>query len=355
MRPLTQIVNLSALAQNFAQLRSLAPASKIVAVVKADVYGCGLTVLDALTAADYFAVACLEEAVAIRRAGHDKPIILLEGWFDEAEVTVTATENFIPVIATSRQFDWLMASEHTFSEVWVKVDTGMTRLGFLPEQIEQVLSRITSRYDSNRLVLMTHLSSADECAQVTKMQLDAFDSVAKYAPNVRQCVCNSTGTIRFTQAQRDIVRLGIALYGASPIEAVTTRPVVTLRTEVISVKHCPTDTHVGYGHTVTLTKPTDIAVIAIGYADGYPREYQTPPPVWINGNFYRVTGRISMDMMMVEVDCTVSVGDEVELWGEQLRIEDVAKAIGTIPYTLLTNMATRVHQRYMSEQSVEIH
>ncbi len=348
MRPATKSISKKNLAHNLSVLSSLAPDSKTIAVVKANAYGCEITqVCDALDKADLFAVAEIGEAMKIRQAGSEKPILLLEGVFEENELPIAYAENFEPVIATFTQLQWLLDFPDDFPRVWFKLDTGMGRLGFQPHNADEAMQELLNRYTEENIVIMTHFSDADSPnRQKTLKQIDAFDAFASHYPLCEQSLSASSGILAYPDAHRDYIRPGISLYGVSPFdgnygEDHDLKPVMTLKTAVLSVKHFKKDEPIGYGQTYRMETDGIIAVCAIGYADGYLRFIPSGTPILINGNEYKVVGRVSMDMITVLVDENIKVGDEVICWGEDLPIERIADKADTIAYQLLTTVTER--------------
>ncbi|MPV85587.1 alanine racemase [Ostreibacterium oceani] len=349
MRATTKHINCRNLTHNLQVLMAHAPNSQCVAVVKANAYGSEATaVYSALASAHLFATASIEEAMALRAAGADKPILLLEGPFEPSDIVLADEHGFECMVATATQLHWLVNASVTFARVWFKYDTGMGRLGFQAQDAEQAMSQLLTRYAPSQIVLSTHFSSADlPDAAITAVQIARFDAFAKQYPDCKQSLCNSAGILRFPEAHRDFIRPGIALYGASPFAETQAsdhdlRPVMTLKTRVLSVKHFLANDPIGYAQTYRM--PTDgyIAICEIGYADGYSRFIPTGTPVVIKGKQYPLVGRVAMDMIAVLVDDSVGVGDAVICWGESLPIEIVCEHAGTIPHQLLTTVTERV-------------
>lgn len=348
MRATTKHINKRALSHNLKTLADLAPQSKVIAVVKANAYGHEATqVIEALTRADLLAVAAIEEAIALRGAGAIQPILLLEGAFEPSEVTLAYQNDFELMISTPQQLDWLLASEYTFSRVWFKLDTGMGRLGFPLAHAQRALDALLSRYSPHHIVLTSHFSDSDSPNRsITNEQIARFDTVAERYPNCEQSLCNSAGILSYPDAHRNYIRPGIALYGASPFDTTfaddhNLRPVMTLKTRVLSVKYFLQGQPIGYGQTYRLPEAGYIAICEIGYADGYSRFIPSGAPIVIAGREYRTAGRVAMDMLAVVVDEYVKVGDEVICWGDGLPIERICEAAQTIPHQLLTTVTER--------------
>jgi len=347
-----------------------------MAVVKADAYGHGAArVAAALDDADGYAVARLGEALALRAAGIDKPILLLEGVFSADELAQALAARIDLAVHDPSQVELLEQAAvpsgdaaQSGAVLWLQVDTGMNRLGFRPEQVLAVRARLLAprgalRGAPRELRLMTHLARADETdAAPTAAQTARFDAlVAEWTatagarPTVS--IGNSAGTLRgaATQGappgatQGDWIRPGIALYGASPLAdrsaaALGLAPVMTLETAVIAVREVPVGEGVGYGATWRATRPSRIAILAAGYADGVPRHLPSGAPVLIGGQRAPLAGRVSMDMVAVDVTDlpSVAVGERAVLWGAGLPVDEVAARAGTIAYELFCRVAPRV-------------
>lgn len=348
MRAASKVINTQHLTHNLTTLAALAPNSQCVAVVKANAYGCEATqVYQALSSADLFAVATIEEAVALRQAGADKPIVLLEGVFEQQELELAKKHHFEVVVATQKQLTWLLEFPKTFPRLWFKLDTGMGRLGFLPTDADQAIQGLLTRYADNQIVIMTHFSDSDSPNRsITLGQIQRFDDFASRYPCCQQSLCNSAGILAYPDAHRDFIRPGIALYGASPFagnygEDHDLKPVMTLKTRVLSVKAFQQGEPIGYGQTYRMQSDGYVAVCEVGYADGYSRFIPSGTPVLINNREYPIVGRVAMDMLAVWVDETVLPGDEVICWGDGLPIERICEAAGTIAHQLLTTVTER--------------
>lgn len=348
MRATTKFIDKSALTHNLNMLADLAPNSRAIAVIKANAYGSEAPqIYDALARAELFAVAAIEEALAIRQAGADKPILLLEGAFEPSDVALAHNNQFELVVSTAQQLAWLLSSDKTFSRVWFKLDTGMGRLGFQAHNAREAMAQLLSRYSQQQVVIMTHFADADSPDRsYTNAQIQRFDEFAADYPDCEQCLCNSAGLLSYPEAHRDYVRPGIALYGVSPFdnhwgEDHDLKPVMTLKTRVLSVKSFAKGETIGYGCTYKMPEAGRIAICEVGYADGYLRFIPSGSPIVIGGREYQLAGRVAMDMIAVAVDDAVSVGDEVVCWGEGLPIERIAKAADTIGYQLLTTVTER--------------
>jgi alanine racemase len=346
------IVDTRALRRNLETVRRLAPHSRVMAVVKANAYGHGLvpTAL-ALADTDGFAVARLEEGTALRRAGLRHPILLLEGVLDEAQLNEAAHQDFDLVVHSRDQIELLARYDGLYRfRVWVKLDTGMNRLGFRLEEFREAWTRIAGLGSvAPGARVMTHLANADvRDDPKTDRQVAAFRA-AIAGLKVETSIANSAGILGWPESHGDWVRPGLLLYGISPIpgargEDLGLMPAMTLLTRIIAVREVKAGESVGYASAWIAGRPTRVAIAAAGYGDGYPRNVASGTAVLVNGRKHALIGRVSMDMIAVDVTDTpsIKVGDEVVLWGPGLPVEDVATQAGTIPYELICGVSQRV-------------
>lgn len=352
MQPLVSAtVEAAALRHNLDVVRRLAPQSRVMAVVKANAYGHGLVaVARALTGADAFAVARLEEGISLRQAGIGAPVVLLEGVFDDDQLAAAARFGFELVVHIPEQIEFLRrAPPGAVFKVWLKLDSGMNRLGLKDAEFAAAAAALAQLGCVRQPIgLFSHLASADEPMPVaTPEQLARFAAATAALPGERS-VANSAGLLRFPQARADWVRPGLLLYGVSPITGAIgadfgLKPAMTLRSHIIAVKHVAVGEAVGYGGTWTAHRPTRLAIAAVGYGDGYPRSLGSGSPVLVNGCRAPLAGRVSMDMIGIDVtDLGATRGDPVILWGEGLPVEEIAARAGTIPYELLCGISQRV-------------
>lgn len=356
-RPLAQI-NTSALLHNFQRIRDVAPHSKVLAVLKANAYGHGLLAVAAqLRDAGAFGVARIDEALALRAGGIVKPIVLLEGFFHADELSQIVASNLQVVVHHPAQVEALVKAElESPIHVWLKIDSGMHRLGIYPEQFASVYQQLSqSKNVLKPMRLMTHFSCADEPSNPTTLrQLELFQQTIQGCEG-ELSLANSAGVLAWPQSHGDWVRPGLALYGVSPIEQGRALdhgllPVMTFSSSVIAVREVKAGDSVGYGASWIAPKHTRLAVVAIGYGDGYPRNAPCGTPVLINGKRYPIVGRVSMDMTTVDIgDDDIRHGDQVVLWGDELPVEEIAALVQTIPYELLCNITSRVQFRYISD------
>jgi alanine racemase len=348
-RPLLAQINLAALSANVARARELAGNAQMLAVVKANAYGHGLLrVLPALEHADGLALLELDAAVALRDQHYTRRILLLEGFFEERELTEIAQRRLAVVVHHLDQVAMLESAALARPlEVFVKINTGMNRLGLAIGDVPGACERLAQYPSVAALRLMTHLASAEEDAGV-RAPLEAFERACRGLPYPRS-IANSAGVVRYEEVGGDIVRPGIMLYGATPFahesaQSLGLQPVMTLRSRLIEVRELAAGDSVGYGGTYTATRPHRLGVIACGYADGYPRHAPNGTPVLVCGKKVRMAGRPSMDMLTVDLTDVpeARVGSPVVLWGEGLPVDDVASSASTIGYELLCAIASRV-------------
>ena len=361
-RPTRAIIDLSACRHNLLQARQAAPDSKCIAIIKANGYGHGIVNIGhALKDADAFGVATVNEAVQLREAGISKPIVLLEGFSSEDELNLIRGYQLQCVIHDESQVKILESSKASGLEAWIKIDTGMHRLGFEPQTLNSVVKRLL---ESNKikqpLHLMTHLANADDKHDETSLkQIEQFyiaiESLAEYSIDAQHTsIANSAGILGWPQSHAHWNRPGIMLYGVSPFINATAadhnlKPVMTLSSHIIAVKQLKKGNRVGYGGTFTCDKDMTIGVVAIGYGDGYPRHAKNGTPVLVNNKRTRLIGRVSMDMICVDLSEQeeAKVGDNVVLWGEGLPVEEIAECAETIGYELLCGVTSRVEFVYL--------
>jgi alanine racemase len=351
-RLIRALIDTQALRHNLAVVRKRAGAARVIAVVKANAYGHGLASSAlALQEADALAVARLEEGLALRAAGISTRIVLLEGVFTSSQLEDAAHERLDLVVHDERQIELLecSAAAARFS-LWVKIDTGMNRLGFAPRDFPAALARLARLDPAPReLRLMTHLACANERdADVTQAQLKRFREVT-HGRGYEVSIANSAGLFGDVPLGCQWARPGLALYGASPFADVTAaslglKPVMTLMSSVIAVRRIARGESVGYGGAWKAARDSVIAIVAAGYGDGVPRSFASGTPVLINGDRLPVAGRVSMDMLAVDVTGSqaVQVGTPAILWGAGLPVEEVAPHAGTIAYELLCSVSQRV-------------
>lgn len=350
-RPIRATIDLSALRGNFAVARQRAEGAALWAVIKANAYGHGLMraagALDDL--ADGFALLDLEDAVALREAGFRQPILLLEGFFEADELPLLAEHRLTPVVHSLEQADMLTsAALPARLPVYLKLNTGMNRLGLFAEEFHAALTALGTSPSVSGITLMTHFADADN-ARGIDWQMARFEEAVQGCDHPVS-LANSAALLRFAEARRGWVRPGIMLYGSSPFpqdgsaEALGLRPVMTLASQLVAVQELAAGERVGYGGLFTAERPMRIGILACGYADGYPRHAPTGTPVLVEGRRTRTVGRVSMDMIMVDLEGIpdAGIGSPVVLWGEGLPVDDVAAAAGTVSYELLCALTPRV-------------
>ncbi len=350
-------IHLGALRRNLARVRERAGAAKVMAVVKADGYGHGLErVARALDDADAFGVAALGDGLRLRAAGIDKRVVVLSGPDEAADIAEFRRLGLDAVIHHEAQLRWLEADQcaaptnaHPLC-VWLKIDTGMHRLGFTPESAAEIHARLRALPNvDNDIVLMTHFAASDEFdSPVTPAQIAAFDAATQTLTGAR-ALANSAGVLGWPQARNDWVRVGGLLYGLSVIAGKTGvdlgfEAAMTLSTKLISVNRIQRGERVGYAGTYTCPEDMPVGVAAIGYGDGYPRSAPSGTPVLVDGQLAAIIGRVSMDLIAVDLRHVpnAQVGDRVELWGTNLPVEEIAARAGTISYDLTCGVTRRV-------------
>ena len=358
MREAVLSISRAALQHNLQRVRECMPGARVLAMVKADAYGHGaVEVVRALHGADGFGVALLQEAEALRNAGITLPITLLEGVFTAAEMQVVVLHGLTTIVHQSSQVDLFRAvAADRPVDVWLKLDTGMHRLGFALEQAAEVYRTLCALPGVRSVGLLTHFARADEPEQRhTREQIERFRALqrqleAETGAAIPDSLANSAGILAWPGAAGSWVRPGIMLYGGSPFadrsaEALGLRPVMTLSSRLIAIRELKAGEAVGYGGTWVAPRDTRIGVVAIGYGDGYPRHAANGTPVLVNGVRVPLAGRVSMDMITVDLgDVPAAIGDPCILWGEGLPADEVAAASGTISYELFCKVTARVQR-----------
>jgi len=360
-RRTTAYINLTAIRENLTQLKAFSPSSKTIAVVKANAYGNGAIAVSKHIDSDIdmFAVAILSEAHELRAAGITSPILVLQGPHEQSELASTFSHDLHWIIHNETQLAWLNETRDApiayAKRLWLKFDSGMHRLGFAIEDFDRILSE-NSQWISKDTIIATHLACADENdPSHTNKQLSAFLQAVEKS-GLGLSIANSAGAIAHESARQQYNRLGIALYGSSPFNLdnrqVTLAPVMTLRSTIIALRNIPAGDTVGYGGIWRAKRPSVIATIALGYADGYPRHAPIGTPAICRGQRILLVGRVSMDMLTFDVTDleSVALNDEVELWGQQLPINEVADFVDTIGYELMTRVSARVPRQYIQTE-----
>jgi alanine racemase len=350
-RPIQAVIDLSALRHNLGVVRAHAKQSRVLAVVKANAYGHGVTrVARALADAgvDGFALLELDAAIALREAGLKQRMVLLEGFFATRELALLAKHRIDAAVHHPEQIAMLQqAAAGTKLDLLIKLNTGMNRLGFSEAQFAGALAALRATVAANELTLMTHFANSDDTRGVA-WQMTAFERMTKGVVLPRT-LANSAAILRYPETHADWVRPGIMLYGATPFADVSAaqlslKPVMTLTSRIIAVQQLKPGDTVGYGGVFKAERDTRIGVVACGYADGYPRHAPSGTPVRV-GNAMTVTvGRVSMDMLCVDITHLpdAQTGTSLTLWGEGNPVDEVATAAGTVGYELLCALALRV-------------
>ncbi len=351
-RRATATIHMGALQHNLQQARAaVTEPCRIVAVIKANGYGHGLiTVAHALHRADLYAVGCLDEAAVLRQADIAKPILLLEGFEGEGELRALAELELQSVLHSEQQWQLLQGVRLSRPiTVWLKIDSGMGRLGFSPERAEALLPLLQNHPAVAEVVLISHFANADQPEHpFNAVQQRAFSGCGGDFP---RSLSNSAALLSNTAAHYQFVRPGIMLYGSSPLleqpaETLGLQPAMTLQAPLIAIKPLPAGATVGYGSRWKAQRETRLGVVAIGYGHGYPRRMPDGTPVLIRGQRMPLVGRVSMDMLTVDLTDLpeAEVGDEVTLWGEGLPVDEIAAQAETISYELLCQLTTRVER-----------
>lgn len=336
------LIDHSALKHNFQCVKQLAPDSKVMPVIKADAYGHGMAdVAMQLDQADAYAVAMLGEAVALREAGVSKPIVVFHGYEDMEQLQQMAHLQLQPAIHHLSQLQLLESYSGAGLDVWLKIDTGMHRLGIALEQVDDYVAKLSRHPSINGFSMMSHFANADvpdnslNTAQIENM-LKANNTVGA------ECsLANSAAVCALSNSHLDWVRPGIMLYGASPLTGVSAeslglQPVMRFESRLISVQHLHADDAIGYGSSWRCPQDMAIGIVPVGYGDGYPRHASNGTPVAVNGVRTSLIGRVSMDSLYVDIrGMDAEVGDPVELWGDTVPVDEVAQSAATIAYELL--------------------
>ncbi|WP_409523043.1 alanine racemase [Nitrincola sp. MINF-07-Sa-05] len=356
------VIDLAAIKHNYRLAKAQAPAARAAAIIKADAYGHGAVQVAKALADEVpaFGVAAIEEAIELREAGITQPILLLEGFFEASELDQIESYGFWSALHTDEQ---LLALESRLSDpaatltlnIWVKVDSGMHRLGFAPERTAEVVERLRRLKGVRDIVLMTHFACSDEPERpVTREQITCFERVAS-GLDLPVSLSNSAGVMAWPDAHGQWLRPGIMLYGANPFAgsqevADQLQPAMTLTSQIIAVRDVSAGEAVGYGCSYVCDQVRRIGTVAMGYGDGYPRHARSGTPVIVHGQRTSLAGRVSMDMLTIDLTDIpqAKVGDKVELWGKQLPVSEVATWCDTIPYTLLTCLTRRVKREYVN-------
>ncbi len=351
------------LLHNLEVLRKKTPRSKIMAMVKANAYGHGIRSVSQRLSnyVDALGVASIDEALALRQAKVEAPITLIEGVFAPEELSLASEQGFSVVFHSLHQLDWLKQNTSVKLRAWLKINTGMGRLGFPPEEADKAM-RVLSESPSiiEPVGIMSHFACADEPEQpMNQYQINTFRAFADKHPGEKS-FCNSAALFAFPEAHYDWVRPGLALYGASPLAGVSAeslglKPVMTFLTEIIAIQKFKRGDDIGYGACYKCPEDMPVGIAAMGYGDGYPRLVQEKASVVIDGELCPVIGRVAMDMAAIDLRpcANAAVGDKVTVWGDGLPVEALARASDRIAYDLLTGVQNRVKFVWQAADEVE--
>jgi alanine racemase len=349
-RPIRATISAAALAHNLTVARRHAGSAKVWAVIKANAYGHGIErAARALAAADGFAVLDFQEAARLRVSGVTKPILMLEGFFQPGDLPLLPQHGLTPVIHNAEQVEMLQRTAFAGEiEVYLKVNSGMNRLGYGVETLRPAYNALRMHPQVKAITLMTHFADADGASGV-QAQLDWFRELIQPFDAGPVSLANSAALLRFPAARGDWVRPGIMLYGCSPFadqtaEQLGLQPAMTLTSEIVATQHLHEGERVGYGFGYAAMGEMTIGIVACGYADGYPRHAPTGSPVLVNGKRARIVGRVSMDMISIDISDIeeATIGTPVTLWGEGLSADEVGAAAGTLSYELMCKLTARV-------------
>lgn len=355
MRPILATISTNALQHNLSVVKQHAKTAKVMAVVKANAYGHGLiNVAQALNEVDGFATLNVSEAIDLRESGIEQPILLLEGPFSEEELRIAASFDISIVVHQAQHIAMLQNIQLPRPmSVYLKMNTGMNRLGFTPAEYSAVFDQLANMHNVADVTLMTHFATADEDNGIAK-SLKRFEAAAN-ALKAPKSLANSATILRYPEAHADWVRPGIMLYGASPIGGIPAtafdlQPAMQFTSEIIAVQTLEKGESVGYGNTFTANKQMRVGIVACGYADGYPRHAPSGTPIAVSGKQTQILGRVSMDMLYCDLSTLpeANVGASVELWGSQILVDVVAEASGTVGYELLCAVAPRVPMKVVT-------
>lgn len=360
-RPTKATINLSALRHNLQFARSLT-GTKAIGVIKADAYGHGsIPIAQVLEEQkiECLAVACIEEAIVLREAGVQSPILLLEGFYGANELPIMERYDLHAVIQQQEQIDILNQWKGKPFKIWLKIDTGMHRIGFLPSEFPAAYKKLKASSKVSQIVLMTHFACADEPGKSATPEQIALFAKTIAGKTEETCSNNSAGILHWPEANGDWVRPGLLLYGSSPFTTAhpltdELKPVMEVTSQIFAIRKLDAGVPIGYGQTYVTDRPCTVGVVAMGYADGYPRSAPSGSPVLVNGQRTRILGRISMDMMTIDLTHlpNTQIGNTVTLWGNDLTATEVAHHAGTISYELFCNLK-RVPIHYLGEAGRE--
>lgn len=351
-RPLVATINIAALRHNLGVAKRCAPNSKVLAVVKANAYGHGLErSMRGFAEADGLGLIEVDNAARLRQLGWQKRIVLLEGFFDQSDLSALIEHRLDTVVHCIEQIEMLESAQlDDRLNVHLKINSGMNRLGFLPAACKAAYQRLRALSTVQNISFLTHFANAEDAGNLRvslAQQVQRFQTAVEGLPGER-CLSNSAADLMHPECAADWVRPGVMLYGGTPAnttaEAFGLKPAMTLGSEIIGIQHIVAGDAVGYGSSFVADKAMMIGVVACGYADGYPRHAPSGTPVVVDGIRTRMVGRVSMDMITVDLTpiAHARVGSKVVLWGNDLPIDEVANAAGTVGYELMCAIAPRV-------------
>ncbi len=351
-RPLLATIDIAAMRHNLRVAKNCAPNSRTLAVLKANAYGHGLERgMRGFAEADGLGLIEVDNAVHLRQLGWQKRILLLEGFFDNVDLQAISVHQIDTAVHCVEQLQMLeKASLDAKLDVHLKINSGMNRLGFMPAVCHDIYQRLRAIPSVRNISFITHFANAENSSNANlplSEQLRRFQAATQGLPGDR-CLSNSAADLMHPECAADWVRPGVMLYGGTPAdttaEAFGLQPVMTLSSEIIGVQHIAAGDAVGYGSSFVASGPMTIGVVACGYADGYPRHAPSGTPVIVDGVKTKIAGRVSMDMITVDLTpvANAGVGSQVVLWGRGLPVDEVANAAGTVGYELMCAIAPRV-------------
>lgn len=363
MRQAQVLLSPSALSHNLHRVKQLAPYSKVVSMIKANAYGHGVAfALAALSESDAYGVACMQEALEIRALGCDKPITLIEGAFDAQEWQLAIQHNLECVVHHEQQVNWALENPAEYQQkglkLWLKINTGMNRIGFTPEQAYKAALHL--RQAGFKLVLTMHFANADEPEHpLNQQQINAFLALKANLEPIEASCCNSAAIFNWPELHFDYVRPGIMLYGSTPFanqtaQSLDLQAVMTLKSHIIAIHDISEGQSIGYGSTYATTRKTRVGIVAMGYGDGYPRAVKNAV-VSIRGQLTPLLGRVSMDMLAVDLSdlpTDVDINETVILWGDTPSVDVIAAANNTIGYELLCKVTNRPERFIQQEHNL---
>lgn len=359
-------INLSALRHNLNVARTYANKRNLVAVIKANAYGHGLLqAAEALQDADVYAVTDVDEADQLTASGTDKPILILQGLIERTDIARIARAGYQLVVHNTEQLNWLetelgKAAKATALTIWLKTNSGMNRLGIMPDDVLKTYQALQNKSWCQKVILMTHLANANLLdSALNQQQLDCFTKAAEQVPDAEISIPASSGLLADFGANANWVRPGIMLYGSSPFpysdeklrrEKFGLQAVMSLQARIITIQQCKAGDNVGYCSQFICPQDMRIGIVSVGYADGYPSNAPNGTPVLVNGKRTTTVGRVSMDMLAVDLSALpeAQIDDIVTLWGEDLSLDEVAEHTGILSYNLTCSIASRVEREYLS-------